>query len=72
MSSLLLSVIESGATQRSAKAAYLTQNQEFESLNVKIIGAKVIFSVNIGSQLIYIKSGEDKIHSLFNRRDYVA
>ena len=71
MSSLLLSVIESGATQRSAKAAYLTQNQEFESLNVKIIGAKVIFSVNIGSQLIYIKSGEDKIHSLFNRRDYV-
>ena len=68
MSSLLLSVIESGATQRSAKAAYLTQNQEFESLNVKIIGAKVVFSVNIGSQLIYIESGPLELHSLFYQK----
>ena len=50
----------------------MTKKQEPEPLIDKISGAKVVFSVNIGSQLIYIKSGEDKIHSLFNRRDYVV
>ena len=44
----------------------MTKKQEPEPLIDKISGAKVVFSVNIGSQLIDTESGEDELGSSFH------
>ena len=43
----------------------MTKKQEPEPLIDKISGVKVVFSVNIESQLIYTEPGEDKLGSSF-------